>query len=125
MITSDRLWRVLSYSWWILFPAFLLLVARFSYERACMDPYELLRPLMRQQSLALAIAATYVGAHVWLVTVVLLVARMVSSGHGARGWAVSVDVKEVIKILAMAAALALEQMPRAVWAWLYHVLGVC
>jgi hypothetical protein len=125
VITSDRVWRMLAYSWWILYPAFFLLVLRFSYERACLNPYELLRPLMRHQSLALMIAAIYTGAHLWIVSAGVLLARMIPSRQGPGVWAVSVGVKDAGKIVAMSVAIALEQVPRAVWAWLYHAIGVC
>jgi hypothetical protein len=122
VITGDRLLRLWSYSWWILWPAFLALVLRFSYERACLDPYELLRPLMRHQSLALAVAAIYTGTHVWIVVAGVLVARTMAKVREAKIAAlVTVD----LKVPAMAAAIVLDQVPRAVWAWLYHALGVC
>jgi hypothetical protein len=125
VITSDRLWRVLTYSWWMLWPAFVLLVLRFSYERACLDPYELLRPLMRHQSLALIIAAIYTGAYLWIVMAGVLVARTLPSRHESGLWAASADVKDLTKVVGMAAAIGLEQVPRAVWGWVYGVIGVC
>ena len=121
MISGERLLRLWSYSWWILWPAFLALVLRFSFERACLDPYELLRPLMRHQSLALTVAAIYTGAHIWIVVAGVLVARTMAEVREAKIAALVVD----LKVPAMAAAIALEQMPRAVWSWLYHALGIC
>jgi hypothetical protein len=111
VITNDRLQRVFSYSWWILCPALFLLVVRFSYERGCLDPYELLQPLMRHQSLALIIAALYTGAHVWIVAAAVSIARARTS-YG-------------IKIVLMALVIALEQIPRVAWSWLYHAFGIC
>ena len=119
----DSLQRLYSYSWWILCPALLLLVARFSYERGCLDPYELLQPLMRHQSMALIVAAIYTGAHLWMVTAGILLVRAVRAAALSHTppiiW--SVDIKVVV----MAVAIAVEQVPHAAWAWLYHALRIC
>jgi hypothetical protein len=123
---DERVRRLLVLVWWVLCPAFLLLVARFSYERACLDPYELLRPLMRRQAVALTVSAIYVGAHVWLAAAGVLTARMWMAGASTlvgvlqTGWR-----GDRYKVIAMSVAIAIEQVPRAVWAWLYHTLGVC
>jgi hypothetical protein len=123
VITNDRLQRVYAYSWWILCPALLVLVARFSYERGCLDPYELLQPLMRHQSIALIVAAIYTGAHLWMVTAgVLLVRTARAAGLSDTPplmWPVD------IKVVVMAVAIAVEQIPHAAWAWLYHAFGLC
>jgi hypothetical protein len=121
VISEERANRWFAVTWWIVCPACALLVARFSYERACLNPYELLQPIMRHQSGALIVATIYVAAHVWLIATILLIARAWSRGRAPRFVAGSAD----LKVVAMAVVIALEQVPRAVWAWLYHLVGIC
>jgi len=119
--TRDILLRV----WWVVFPIFALLVSRFSYERACRNPYELLETVMHRQAAAVSIAAIYVGAHVWMVAACLITARAWDTlgSPGAELHRIWGDAR--LKLLAMAVALTVEQVPRAVWAWLYSQCGVC
>ena len=111
--------------WWIQCPLMTVLVARLSYERACLDPYELLRPIMQQQAGALGIAAVYVGAYAWLVAASILSARMWHSPAAPHSQLRAIWNQDLTKIGAMAAVLGLEQVPRAFWAWLYHGIKVC
>ena len=111
--------RALSVAWWILLPPFMLLIGRFAYERACMNPYELLQPVMRTQAGALAVAGVYVGAYVWVVVAGVLTARAASRSTLRAAWS-SVWGTESFKVVTMAGALALEQVPRALWAWIYR-----
>ena len=112
-------------TWWLFFAPFLALVTRFSFERACADPYELLQPVMQRQAGALAVAAIYVGTYVWCLTAATLTLR---------GWNSGTTIAERLrstwgpgwwKVMAVGAALAVEQVPRAVWHWIYSLLGVC
>jgi hypothetical protein len=128
-MTMDRvetgLAKLLLAFWWVLFPPFAILVCRFSFERGCRDPYELLQPIMQRQAGALLVAAIYVGAYLWVLAAGTLTIRLTQSAvslseqlglvWGAHRW----------KVLAMAAALAVEQVPRAVWHWIYRIAGVC
>jgi hypothetical protein len=125
--SDDRASRWLAIAWWMVCPPFALLVARFSYERACLNPYELLQPIMRHQSGAVLVAAIYLAAHVWLVAAIVLIARAWDgiNRREPRPVAWSIDVRVVVRVVAMAAVIAVEQVPRAVWAWLYHAIGVC
>jgi hypothetical protein len=124
-VVEQNLRRFLAMVWWIEFPLMTLLVARFSYERACLDPYELLRPIMQVQAGALGIAAIYVGAYVWLVAASILSARLWHSPTAPLGQLRAIWNRDLTKVCAMAAVLGLEQVPRAVWAWLYHGIKVC
>jgi hypothetical protein len=123
VIADTRLKRLLAVTWWGVCPPCALLVARFSYERGCLDPYELLRPVMLHQTGALLVAAVYVAAHVWLLTAAILTARArdprlpwtnaLRTAWGSDRW----------KVIAMAVVIAVEQVPRAAWAWVYA--GFC
>jgi hypothetical protein len=113
IVTADtQIKRLLALTWWAICPPCALLVARFSYERGCLDPYELLRPFMQRQTGALLVASVYVAAHVWLVAAVILTVRGRDTWKDQR-W----------KVIAMAVVIAVEQVPRAVWAWIYG--GFC
>ena len=117
--------KLLLAMWWILFPLFAILVSRFSFERGCRDPYELLQPIMHRQSGALLVAAIYVGAYVWVLAAGTLTVRLRDPAlslfdqlrllWGVHQW----------KVLAMVAALAAEHLPRAVWRLIYHSAGAC
>jgi hypothetical protein len=122
-MSEDRANRWFAVTWWIVCPACALLVARFSYERACLNPYELLQPVMRHQAGALLVAAIYVAVHVWFVAAIVLAARAWNASYRLKGQPVAIDVDS--KLVAMGLVLAVEQVPRAVWAWLYHTIGAC
>ncbi len=127
MIADTHLKRLLALTWWAICPPFTLLVARFSYERGCLDPYELLRPVMQRQVGALLVASVYVAAHVWLITAVILTAR---ARDATLPWTPmrilrSAWDREWWRVVTMAVVLAVEQFPRVVWAWIYHAIGVC
>jgi hypothetical protein len=117
------MWRWARAVWWLEFPAFLVLVLRLSFERGCLNPYELLEPLMRRQSTALAVALVYLGAHVWLLAVLVLLARQWPPSRGE--WLEIMTPERRLQLAGMAGALALEAVPRVVWVWLYHGAGMC
>ena len=116
--------RLLGTVWWIAFPPFLVIVLRFSYERACLNPYELLQPIMQRQAGAVVIAAIYLGGYAWFVAASVITAR---------SWDTRAAVAQIqaiwgpgrFKMFAMAGALVLDQVPRAAWAWLYRAGGLC
>jgi hypothetical protein len=115
VIADTQIKRLLALTWWAICPLCALLVARLSYERGCLDPYELLRPIMQRQIGALVVASVYIAAHVWLVAAVIAMVR------GQDAWNTWKD--ERWKVIAMAAVIAVEQVPRAVWAKIYG--GFC
>jgi hypothetical protein len=116
--------RALSLLWWPLFLAFAPLVARFSFERGCGDPYELLWPVMRRQSAALAIAVLYLATAIWCVTAGVLTIRA-SQGRGIARTLRDVWAGHCWKVVAMFTVLAIEQVPRAVWHWIYTAARAC
>jgi hypothetical protein len=117
--------KVLLAVWWILFPLFAILVTRFSFERGCQDPYELLQPVMQRQAGALLVAAVYVGAYAWVLAAGTVMLRRRDPALSVTDQLRAVWGTQRWKLLAMAAVLAIEQVPRAVWQWLYRAAGVC
>lgn len=104
----------LSYAWWALFPPFLVLVVRLSFERACADPYSVLAGVMSNPAKAYAVALLYVAAHGWLLAAYLRACAVTGSlwpsarfraarGHGT--W----------KMALMLVALAVEYWPVSLW----------
>jgi hypothetical protein len=127
-MTTDRvetgLAKLLLEFWWVLFPPFTILVCRFSFERGCRDPYELLRPIMQHQAGALTVAAVYVGAYAWFLAAVLLNAR-IRADRSVMGSFRPVGDRHAWKIAAMAAALAIDNLPRALWHLLFTSSNLC
>ncbi len=123
MIADAQIRKLLSLTWWAIAPPCALLVARFTYERACLDPYELLRPVMQHQTGALLVASLYAAAHVWLIAAIIMTVR----GRTADSpWlTVTHDVwkRDWWKLVAMAAIIAIEQVPRVAWTRIYA--GFC
>ena len=111
--------RVLGVTWWVILPPFMLLTARFAYERTCLDPYELLQPIMKSRAGALLVASVYVGAYVWVVAAGILTARAAARSTWAVAWRTGSGL-ELFKMLTMTGALAIEQVPRALWQWLHR-----
>ena len=101
-------------SWWIIFPAFALLVARVSIDRACADPYNLLASAMTRPSTGWAIALIYVAAHVWMLSAYL-------RGVSATGdWRAAGALRrgtsgELWKAGMMGIVLAIEYVPVSLW----------
>jgi hypothetical protein len=116
--------RWLGRSWWLLFPAFSALTWRLDIDRACANPYDLLPALTTNPASAWAIALVYVLAHVWMVAVYVTTASAagtlrppVDRWRGMWG-------RDVYKILAIAAAIAIEYAPLELWRWL-GTMGIC
>jgi hypothetical protein len=114
-VTRHSLHGVLSTSWWIVFPCFSVLVARFSGERACADPYDLLPALTSTPAGAWPLAIVYVAAHGWIVTAYLITvsrAAQLLPGPAAvrRMWG-----RDAFKLFAMVMAFAIEYAPMALW----------
>jgi hypothetical protein len=124
-VAESTVRRLLGAAWWCLFPVFLPLVVRFSYERACLNPHELLQPLMRRQPGALAIAAVYVGTYIWLVAAGVLTIRAWAATRGQSGRLRAIWGRDRVKVVAMAGVFALEQVPRVAWVLVYQMTGLC
>ena len=106
---------VLRWSWWIIFPAFALLVVRVSVERACADPYNLLPTAMSRPSTGWAIALLYVAAHVWILAAYL---RGASSTGTSWAWIAALRIGsggELWKAVLIGIALAAEYVPVSLW----------
>jgi hypothetical protein len=125
VIADTHIKRVLTLTWWAICPSSALLVARFSYERGCLDPYELLRPVMQHQTGALLVASVYVAAHVWLITAAILTARARDSAVSWSNVLATVWGTNRWQVVTMAVVLAIDQVPRAVWTWVFRAIGIC
>lgn len=117
--------RLLLAVWWILFVPFTLLVSRFSFERGCQDPYELLKPVMQHQAGALLVAAVYLGGYVWVLAAGTVMIRRRNPTLAVSDQLHAVWGTHYWRPLAMVAVLAIEQVPRAVWQWIYRTAGLC
>jgi len=116
--------RFLARSWWLLFPAFTVVTLRLGVERACADPYDLLPAITSNPAWAWPIALVYVLTHVWTitayVTTTVVAGTLTPSPPDWRAlWG-----RKVYLIVAMAAALALEYAPIALWRWI-GAAGIC
>jgi hypothetical protein len=107
--------RSLTASWWLLVPAFAVLVVRLSYERACASPYELLPAVMSKAQSALPIAVLYLGAHVWAGGAYLLTVRETGSLLPSIAAARRIWGTQWPKIVFTVAVLALEYLPISLW----------
>lgn len=108
--------RLLRRSWGLLWPLFAALVARNTYERACLTlaepwPWMTGRPL-----LALVVGLVYVAAHWWVVMWLLAVAR-VRSQAGARASPFAAGWPSLVQVSLLAAAMAIEYAPMGLWRW--------
>ena len=65
-MSAGRLATTLRWSWWLVMPAFAVLVVRLDVERMCARPYELLPAATTQPSIAWALSTLYVAAHAWI-----------------------------------------------------------
>jgi hypothetical protein len=121
-MTRARLQSILRTSWWVLFPAFSVLVARLTVERICGDPYDLLRALTSNPATALLLAGIYVIAHAWIISAYLLsvdreelVPRLANI---SRTWR-----RDSWRVYAMAAVFVIEYFPNTFWTFVGVVAG--
>ena len=121
MPSETRVETLFSASWYVLFPAFCFLQARLSYERGCLDPYELPQTLMRRQGAAVIIAAVYVGAYAWVTARCVGLARA-DGGSAATRWQLDWNG---LRFLLMICVVGIDQVPRVAWTWLYAAVGRC
>jgi hypothetical protein len=108
----------LTRSWWVLFPAFAVLVARLAVERTCGDPYDLLAALMPSPAIAWVLAGIYVIAHVWTIS-----AYLVSLDRGELLPGPATMQWGKWKIYAMVGVLAIEYCPATLWRFVGTVTG--
>ena len=101
--------------WWILFPCFVLLVLRFTVERTCADPYDLLPALASNPIWGWSIAVIYAASYAWLIGVYIVTAASVDSLVPSRSAFRSVWRAGSMKILLMAAAFVVEYLPVTLW----------
>jgi hypothetical protein len=122
---NTALRRALTWSWYGIFPAMLLIVGAFLVERGCFDRYTLLPALGTRPGLAYVVAGIYTLAHAWIVTAyaatIAECGAVVPSLRRMR----EVWQGEWFKVVAMAAVLALEYVPAGVWVRLAGSLGTC
>ena len=116
--------RWLARSWWLLFPAFTVVTLRLGVERACADPYDLLPAVTSNPAWAWPIALVYVLTHVWAITAYVTTTVVAGTLWPSRVEWRTLWGRELYAIVAMAAALALEYAPIALWRWLGTV-GIC
>lgn len=109
--------RLLTVSWYVIWPAVVLLVGRTLYERACLGLIEPWLWLAGRPLLSLAVGATYVGAHVWALS---WTARTFTD-QGAR--VPRMPGMGLVQGLAMLGILAIDYSPLTPWRWIMHALG--
>lgn len=112
---SERLAAFLGAVWWILLPAFAVLVGVLSLERTCADPYRLVPGVMSKPITAWSISLLYISAHAWLLAVYLH-----ASAHASSLWPSLEQMRSVwghgwLKIAVMLATLAVEYCPLSLW----------
>ena len=71
-MNANRVALLLARLWWVLVPAFAVLVVRLVYERACRSPYELLGSVMSSSLYAWPLAILYLAAHCWAAAVYMI-----------------------------------------------------
>jgi hypothetical protein len=125
MPIADHVRRWLLWSWFAALPASALVVAAFVRERACADPYALLPAVAARPAAAYAVAAAYVGGHVWLAAAWLV--TLDRSGRLVPGPG---DVRRVwgtrwYAPASVLAVVALEQIPPGLWRAAGRWLGLC
>jgi hypothetical protein len=108
---SNSATRRLISSWWVVFPATAIVVARLIGVRACGDAYNLLPSLTADPGWAWALAAVYVAGHVWFLCAYLVTSD--ASEAIAPGLRAIRTVWETHtwKLLLMTALLSLEYAP--------------
>jgi hypothetical protein len=120
-MTRARLQSILRTSWWVLFPAFAVLVARLTVDRICRDPYDLLPALTSSPATALLLAGIYVIAHAWIISAYLvsidreLVPKLANI---SRTWR-----RDSWRVYAMAAVFVIEYFPNTFWTFVGVVTG--
>jgi hypothetical protein len=115
--------RVLSVAWWIVCPAFLVVVLLFIRERACFDRHYLLPGVSVKPLLAWLVSGIYLTAHAWLIaaygvtltrTCALLPGLAAARAAWNGAW---------LKVVAMVGLFVLENAPAEIWIRLARLFG--
>jgi hypothetical protein len=110
---------------WLVLPPFAVVVAAFIHERACADRYNLLPELAGAPLAAYALAAIYVGGHLWLGGAVLATiqraGRLLPTPSDLRriwgGWWWLPAAALVV--------VALDRVPPGLWFRAARLAGIC
>ena len=107
--------RRLIWAWWFLFPPFALLTLRFTVDRACHDPYDLLSAAASTPAGAWPLAAVYVLAHLWMLTAYLMTVSRTQNLAPTGAEVRTVWHTDRLKLALMAVAFAIEYSPVRFW----------
>lgn len=114
--------NILSATWWLVCPSFVLVTFRFSVDLACRDPYNLAPDLASSPMLAWTVATVYVAAHVWLLCALM---QAVVSGESSK-WFGAVRAfwgKTLWKVGLLLAVVAFEYTPLQVFRFAGRATG--
>lgn len=111
--------------WWVLIPAFALLVARLVFERGCRAPYELLPDVTSSSLLAWPLAIVYLGVHCWAAAACFATIEQTGTLTPTLAAARAVWGKDWPKLVFAAAVFALEYAPIPLWQMAGRGLGGC
>jgi hypothetical protein len=64
--------RVVGVSWWLIWPAFTVIITAATFDRACRDAFDVLPALSPHPLAASGAAAIWILAHIWLGLVLVL-----------------------------------------------------
>jgi hypothetical protein len=124
-VTAAHLRAWLLRLWWVLLPAFAVLVVRLLYERSCRAPHELLPEITSSSLLAWPVAMLYLGVHCWTATAYLVTVEQTGTlVPGAAAWK-SVWGSDWPKIVFTAVVLGLEHSPVPFWTFVGHGVFGC
>jgi hypothetical protein len=115
--------RALSVLWWIVCPAFLVVVLLFIRERACFDRHYLLPGISVKPLLAWLVSSIYLTAHAWLiaayaVTVMRTGALLPRVSAARAAWSGAWP-----QVMAMVGLFLLENAPAEIWIRLARLIG--
>lgn len=119
MIDSSSSQKLLTRSWWLVFPTFTGLTLRLAVERSCGDPHDLLPSIASRPALAWPIAAIYVLGHAWLVAAYLMTVFRAHDFAPPISVLRSIWQRSLSKCVLMAVAFAIEHAPLPTW----HLVG--
>lgn len=123
MSSTVRVWFLRA--WWVLVPAFAVLVIRLVYERGCAAPYELLPQLTTNALLAWPLASMYLAVHCWAVAAYLITVQATGTLLPSRAAAKSIWGSYWPMVLFTIAILALEYSPIPFWRWVGRSVAQC
>jgi hypothetical protein len=115
--------RVLGIAWWIVCPAFFVVVMLFIRERACFDRHYLLPGVSVKPLLAWLVSGIYLTAHAWLIAAYAV--TVMSTGALLPGIAAARTAWNGawLKVLAMIGLFLLENAPAEIWIRIARVIG--